>query len=87
MRKLVVFSVALMIAVSAATVATYVRYQSFDACDWIAQDMAGQTSLPVAVWEGKVRAEFLLRGITNPDPGDCILAWWEERAVTAKNGH
>lgn len=87
MRKFAVISSAVAIAIVAATIATYARYQTFDACDWIAQDMAGRTSLPLAVWRGRVQAEFLLRGITNPDAADCVLAWWEERANGAKNGH
>jgi hypothetical protein len=77
---------ALAIVAFAATAATYVRYQSFDACEWIAMDMAKRTSLPVMVWRGRVRAEFLLRGITDPDAADCVLAWWQERADGAKNG-
>ena len=87
MRKLVVIMGVTVIAFFAATAATYVRYESFDACEWIALDMADRTSLPLAVWRGRVRGEFLLRGITDPDMADCVLAWWEERADEAKNGH
>ncbi|MBT5048349.1 MAG: hypothetical protein HOM58_07590 [Rhodospirillaceae bacterium] len=87
MRKLVVLTGALVIVALIASVATFVRYRSFDACEWIALDMADRTSLPTAIWRGRVKAQFLLLGVTDPGAGDCILAWWEERADGAKNGH
>jgi hypothetical protein len=68
----------------AATTATYFRYHSFDPCNWMAQDMAHHTGLPVVVMEGKVKASFLVRGITEPGPRECVLAWWGERADEAK---
>lgn len=78
--------IALAIVAVIASGATFVRYGNFDACEWIAQDMADRTSLPIAIWRGRVKAQFLLQGVTDPDPGDCVLAWWEERADGAKNG-
>jgi hypothetical protein len=77
MRKVMIIAVGLSVVAAAAT---YVRYWSFDPCDWIARDMADRTSLPLVVWQGRVRADFLLRGITEPTPSDCVIAWWKERA-------
>ena len=77
-------SAGLIIVAIAATVATYFRYQTFDPCNWMAQDMARHDGLPEVVMEGKVKANFLIRGITNPSATDCVLAWWGERADEAK---
>lgn len=66
--------------VVAATAATYVRYRSFDPCEWIARDMADRTAIPVIVWQSRIRADFLLQGITDPSASDCVVAWWKERA-------
>ena len=84
MRKLVVILGAIVVI---AAIATFVRYKSFDPCEWIARDMADRSSLPIAVLRGQVKAKFLLRGITDPGPTDCVLAWWEDRADEAKNGN
>ncbi len=64
----------------AATIATYARYQSLNPCDWMERDMARQTELPPLVVRARIRAAFLLQGISDPDPYDCILGWWEFRA-------
>ena len=73
----------LIIVAIAATAATYFRYQSFDPCNWMAQDMAQHTGLPLVVMEGRVKAAFLVRGITQPGPQECVIAWWTERADEA----
>lgn len=65
---------------AAATVATYVRYESLDPCDWMEQDMARQSALPLLVVRARIRAEFLLEGITEPTATDCLSRWWEIRA-------
>ena len=64
----------------AATVATYVRYESLDPCDWMDQDMARQSGLPLLVARARLCAEFLLEGITEPSATDCLPRWWEIRA-------
>ena len=64
----------------AATIATYVRYESLDPCDWMDQDMARQSGLPLLVVRTRIRAEFLLEGITEPSASDCLSRWWEIRA-------
>jgi len=69
----------------AASVATYFRYHSFDPCNWMAQDIARHTGVSVILTETKVKADFLMRGITQPDPTECVLAWWKERADEAKD--
>ncbi len=61
----------------AATVATYARYGSLSPCDWMEQDMARQTQLPPLVVRARIRAAFLLDGITDPGPSDCLFGWWE----------
>ena len=64
-----------------ATVATYVRYGSFSPCDWMEQDLQKQSGLPTIVVKGQIRADFLLQGIVNPGPQECILSWWKWRAA------
>jgi hypothetical protein len=64
----------------AATVATYARYESLDPCDWMEQDLARQSGLPLIVVRARIRAEFLLEGITEPTAADCLSRWWEIRA-------
>lgn len=64
----------------AATIATYARYQSFNPCDWMERDMARDTDLPLLVVRARIRAAFLIDGITEPDAYDCVTAWWEFRA-------
>jgi hypothetical protein len=64
----------------AATVATYARYESLNPCDWMEQDLARQSGLPLIVVRARIRAEFLLEGITEPTAYDCLSGWWEIRA-------
>jgi hypothetical protein len=64
----------------AASAATYVRYRSFNPCDWMARDLANESHQPGSVIEARIRAAFLLNGIVNPSPVDCIQAWWKFRA-------
>lgn len=66
--------------------ATFGRYGNFDPCDWTAQDQADLTSIPKIVWEGRLKAKFLVDGITRPTYSDCMLAWWQNRAEDAANG-
>ena len=69
-----------------ATGATFGRYGNFDPCDWTAQDQAELTSIPKLVWVGRLKAKFLVNGITEPAFSDCMLAWWESRAEDAAEG-
>ncbi len=64
---------------AAASVATYVRYDSLDPCVWLVHDAAGQSGLPPVAEEARVRAAFLVRGIAEPGPYDCLDAWWRLR--------
>ena len=66
--------------------ATFARYGNFDPCDWTAQDQAEFTSIPKMVWIGRLKAEFLVDGITQPAFSDCVLAWWQSRAEDAAEG-
>ena len=65
--------------VAAAAIATYARYQSLDPCDWMEQDLAAQTELPDVAVGLQISAAFLLEGITDPGPGDCLVKWWDWR--------
>ncbi len=67
----------------AATIATYVRYDSLDPCVWMERDMVRQSGLPQLVVRARIRAEFLLEGITEPSARDCLPRWWEVRAEGA----
>ena len=70
----------------AATIATYARYQSLYPCDWMERDLVRQTELPSLVVRARIRAAFLIDGITDPGPYDCIMAWWEFRAEGLPGG-
>lgn len=69
----------LIVLIIAGAIATYVRYGSFDPCDWMEQDLAAGSALPLIVVQGRIKAEFLLQGITDPAPQQCIQAWWKFR--------
>jgi hypothetical protein len=75
-----------VLAIAAATIATYSRYESFSPCIWIEQDQARATGLPTLVTRGRLHAEFLLRGIREPDAMDCLLSWWDFRLEGATRG-
>ncbi len=64
----------------AATIATYARYESLNPCDWMERDMARQTGLPPLVVRVRISGAFLLDGITEPGPSDCLVGWWEFRS-------
>ncbi len=64
----------------AGSAATYARYESLSPCDWMAQDLTRQSDMPLIVSESRVRANFLIQGITEPKPYQCVLAWWKFRA-------
>ncbi len=63
----------------AAIIATYARYGSLNPCDWMERDLARQTGLPPLVVRLRIRAAFLIDGITDPRPSDCLIGWWEFR--------
>lgn len=87
-QRLKTFFIGAIIAAVAASGATYYRYGTFDPCDWMEQDLAKQSGLPRLVAKAKVRAELLIDGVTQPDFGQCTLAWWKFRAdeVQTKTG-
>ena len=63
----------------AAAIATYGRYQSLDPCDGMERDLLAQSELPRVAVELQISAAFLLEGITDPGPGDCLVKWWDWR--------
>ena len=67
----------------AASIATFVRYQSLHPCDWMEQDLANQWDVPRLIARTKIRAEFLLDGVAEPGVYQCLVSWWELRAETA----
>ncbi len=79
MKRLASLLTALVLLVAAAAGATYWRYQSLDPCDWMEQDLAENFCLTALVVEAKIRASFLIRGIVDPGPADCLLEWWRLR--------
>ena len=66
--------------VVAASIATFARYESLHPCDWLQHDMASATALPAPVVQARIRAAFLLRGITTPDATECLTEWWDLKA-------
>ncbi len=75
--KILVLVLALL---GAAGIATVVRYGSLDPCVWLDNDTASASDLPRLVAQAQVRAMFLLDGIADPTPGDCLTAWWDLKA-------
>ncbi len=75
--KLVLIVIGLAVA---ATVATYARYGSLNPCDWMERDVARQMGLPPMVVRVRIRAAFLIDGISDPAPSDCLFGWWEFRS-------
>lgn len=63
-----------------AAIATLARYESFDPCDWLEQDMARSLGMPTVVAQARIRATFMFRGIVEPDTSDCLTAWWHLKA-------
>lgn len=68
----------LMIAILAVG-ATWFRFQSFDPCIWMEQELAEKSDLPRIVIKARIKAEFLLEGISEPTPPQCVVAWWRFR--------
>ena len=64
----------------AAVAATFWRYGSLDPCSWLERDTVQTTGLPQLVAQARIRAEFLLDGVTEPGSGQCLTAWWDLRA-------
>ncbi len=77
------YALILMALAVAASAATYARYESLDPCDWMVRDMAQESELPQFIIEARVRAKFLLDGITDPSPYECLSEWWKVRAEGA----
>jgi hypothetical protein len=75
-----------LVALAAAAVATFVRYESFDPCDWMEQDLTRKSGLPPIIVKGQIRADFILRGIASPGPYECVKAWWRFRANGLPDG-
>ena len=69
-----------VIVLLAAAVATYFRYGNYDPCDWMEQDLAAESNLPRLAIKAKIKGEFLMRGVTDPDVGECLTSWWKFRA-------
>ncbi|HMB77849.1 MAG TPA: hypothetical protein VKN76_15735 [Kiloniellaceae bacterium] len=76
-----------LVALLAAGVGTYARYQSLDPCVWLKKDMMKTSGMP-AIWvETHIKARFLLDGITEPTATECLRGWWSFRAEElAENG-
>jgi len=69
-----------LILILAAGVATYGRYQSLDPCVWLEKDMVAASEMPEIWVEARIRARFLLDGITSPTASECLQGWWSFRA-------
>ena len=77
MRFALIACVGLLVAAAMATLA---RYGSLDPCDWMEQDLIERNDLlPPVMVKARIRIGFLLDGITDPGPDDCLVKWWEWR--------
>ena len=63
----------------AASIATYVRYQSLHPCDWLEKDMIAASDMPEIWVVARLRARFLMEGITDPSALECLEGWWSFR--------
>jgi len=79
MRRLVTILVVVLLLLGAASVATYARYQSFSPCDWMEQDLVEHLGRPLLVVQASIRATFLMQGIVDPSPQECLVEWWRLR--------
>jgi hypothetical protein len=73
------FLIVLVLLIAAAVSATWVRYNSFDPCVWMEQDMISDSSLPALIVTARIRSAFLLDGVAKPTPKQCLYAWWQHR--------
>jgi hypothetical protein len=64
----------------AAVIATFARYESFDPCDWLEQDMTQALGMPAVVAQARIRASFMFRGIIEPTAQECLEDWWRLKA-------
>ncbi len=78
-RRLGTLAILAVLGLIAASGATLVQYGSLHPCAWLRVDAAQESSLPAPIVETRLRAAFLLRGITDPGPSDCITEWWRVR--------
>ena len=78
------YLIVLVLLAGAAVSATWVRYNSFDPCVWMEQDMIADSSLPALIVTARIKAAFLLDGVTEPTPKQCLYAWWQHRFEDAK---
>ncbi len=79
LRKVTLYAALALFLVLAASIATLVQYGSLHPCTWLRVDASRQSNLPDALVEAQLRGIFLLRGITNPGPSDCVTEWWRVR--------
>ena len=64
----------------AAVIATFARYESFDPCEWLEQDMTRSLGMPRLVAQARIRAGFMIRGIVEPTSRECLDDWWQLKA-------
>ena len=86
LRRIVIFMAAVLLLAMAAAGATYARYESLSPCDWLVHDMAVESGLPLVMVRGQVAGSFLIEGITDPTPYQCLLEWWAFRRDDSPHG-
>lgn len=69
----------------AAVVATFFRYQSLHPCDWLEKDMIAASDMPEIWVVARLRARFLMEGITDPSARECLEGWWSFRIEELEN--
>ena len=74
--RLLFFAALLLVAAAGAT---FFKYGSLHPCDWMERDLAEDSGLPLLAVQARIAAEFLIDGITEPTPSDCLMRWWEFR--------
>ena len=79
------FFTVLVLCAAGAVGATFWRYDSLHPCDWLQKDMVEASGEPELWVEIRIKALFLLDGITEPTVKDCLNGWWNYRLEQLEN--
>ncbi len=78
-RRAGLYAALVVILLLAGSAATLAQYGSLHPCTWLQVDASRESDLPDSLVEARLRAIFLLRGISSPGPSDCVTEWWRVR--------
>lgn len=67
--------------------ATWVRYKSFDPCAWMQKEIGESFALSDLIVSARIKATFLLNGVTDPTLKQCLYTWWNYRFEDAQDNN